>query len=67
MALRSYLLWLYLLAATHRPMVAQPNVLTYHNDVARTGQNLQEYALTPAAVSMRLATSSVPSSRRRPT
>jgi len=25
-------------------------VTTYHNDVARTGQNLQEYALTPNAV-----------------
>ena len=26
-------------------------VATYHNDLARTGQNLQEYALTPATVS----------------
>jgi hypothetical protein len=26
-------------------------VFTYHNDLARTGQNLQEYALTPATVS----------------
>ena len=25
-------------------------MLTYHNDSARTGQNLQEYALTPATV-----------------
>jgi hypothetical protein len=25
-------------------------VYTYHNDIARTGQNLQEYALTPATV-----------------
>ena len=26
-------------------------ITTYHNDVARTGQNLQEYALTPTTVS----------------
>jgi chitodextrinase len=26
-------------------------ITTYHNDVARTGQNLQEYALTPTSVS----------------
>jgi len=26
-------------------------IYTYHNDAARTGQNLQEYALTPASVS----------------
>src|SRR4029077_19243094 len=28
-----------------------PGVLTHHNDVARTGQNLKEYALSPATVS----------------
>jgi len=27
-----------------------PGVLTYHNDVARDGANLQEYALTPSTV-----------------
>src|SRR5580698_4642048 len=42
---------------------AQPQVLTWHNDNARTGQNLQETTLTPAnvnaAVFGRLATISV--------
>jgi hypothetical protein len=38
------LLWLIPLAA------APPNVLTYHNDVARTGQNLAEIWLTPGNV-----------------
>jgi hypothetical protein len=32
------------------PLRAQTDVLTWHNDVARTGQNLRESLLTPAVV-----------------
>src|SRR5271170_1521510 len=39
-----------LLAVPHLPLAAQPNVLTVHNDVARTGQNLEETILTTSNV-----------------
>src|SRR5215469_1382310 len=32
------------------PPQAGTNVLTYHNDIARTGQNLTEVVLTPTTV-----------------
>jgi hypothetical protein len=50
MRLRTGLFWVFLLAASLPPLVAQPNVLTFHNDVARTGQNLAETILTPSNV-----------------
>jgi len=50
MRLRSGLLWLSLLAVPVPPLAAQPKVLTYHNDVARTGQNLSETTLNTSNV-----------------
>ena len=38
------------LAAPFLPLAAQTNVLTYHNNVARTGSNLAETTLTPSNV-----------------
>src|SRR5579871_4150575 len=39
-----------LLGLASLPAKAQVNVLTYHNDIARTGQNTNETILTPANV-----------------
>lgn len=50
MRLRSGLLSLSFLAVSLMPLAGQSNVLTYHNDVARTGQNLAETTLTTANV-----------------
>lgn len=48
--MRTALFWLTWMAATWLPLAAQTNVLTFHNDVARTGQNLSETILTTGNV-----------------
>lgn len=42
--------WLSLIVFSLLPLAAQTNVLTYHNDRARTGQNLAETILTTSNV-----------------
>ncbi|MBB5338435.1 RICIN domain-containing protein [Tunturiibacter gelidoferens] len=48
--LRSIFLLVAAVFAGTLPLMAQTDVLTWHNDVARTGQNLRESLLTPAVV-----------------
>ena len=54
-----------LLCAAFAPLSAQVNVTTYHNDVARTGQNTQEAYLTPGNVTARSSASCFGGRRRR--
>src|SRR5438093_6490380 len=48
--IREAILPLFLAFGSLAPAVAQVNVLTYHNNNARTGENLNETLLTPANV-----------------
>jgi hypothetical protein len=50
MRVESSFVLLCLLGASWLPMAAQPPVLTAHNDLARTGQNLEEATLTTSNV-----------------
>ena len=48
---KSFIRLALVLICTSVRLYAQTNVLTYHNDNARTGQNITETLLTPASVS----------------
>src|ERR1700684_1556449 len=47
---RLLLIWMCIVVTPVVRVAAQVNVLTYHNDRSRTGQNLAETILTPSSV-----------------